>query len=92
MAGIFLANRAASVKVASRCGVKLLALVICESKLRWYGHAMRRLGDGVLGEVMEMDAPGTKPRGRPKKTWMKNIEADVCEWNVLEEDVYDRVR
>ena len=41
---------------------------------------------------MEMEVPGTKPKGRPKETWMKNIAEDMCEWNPLEEDVYDRDR
>ena len=51
----------------------------------------RRQGEGVLGEVMEMEVPATKPSGRPKETWMKNIEEDMGEWNPLE-DVYDHVR
>ena len=37
----------------------------------------RRQGDGVLGEVMAMKVPGTRPGGRPKKMWMKNIENDM---------------
>ena len=39
-----------------------------------------------------MEIARTKPRGRSKKAWTKNIEEDMCEWNVLEKDVYDRVR
>ena len=50
----------------------------------------RRQGEGVLGEVMQMEVPGTKPSGGPKETCMKNIEEDMCEWNSLE-DVYDCV-
>ena len=61
-----------------------------ESRLSWYGHMRTRQGDGVLGEVMEMEVPGTKPRGRPKETWMNNIEEDMCDWNPLD-DVYDCV-
>ena len=57
----------------------------------------KQQGDGVFGEVMEMDVPGRRPRGRPKKTLLNNIVEDMYEWNlveedVCEEDVYDRVR
>ena len=41
---------------------------------------------------MEVEIPRKKPRGRLKKAWTKNIVEDMCEWNVLEEDDYDRVR
>ena len=92
MAGVSLADRVLSTEVASRCGVKPLTVVMRENRLRWYGHVKRRQGEGVLGEVMEMEIPGTRPRGRPKKTWMKNIEEDMSQLNLNEEDVYDRDR
>ena len=68
-----------------------LTLLMRESRLRWYRHMKRRKGDGVLGKAMEIEVPGTRPRGRPKKTWMKNIYEDMCEWNMIA-DVYGRVR
>ena len=68
MAGVSLADIVASVEVASSCGVKPLTLVMRESRLRWYGSVRRRQGDGVLGEIMETEVPGTRHRGRPKKT------------------------
>ena len=45
MAGAFLADRVASIEVASRCGVKPLTFVIRESRLRLYGHVKRRHGE-----------------------------------------------
>ena len=52
----------------------------------------RRKGNGELREIMEMEVPGTRPRGRPKKTWTKNIEEDIYLLNLMEGDVYDRIR
>ena len=92
MAGVSLSDRVASEEVANRCGVKPLLVVLRQSRLRWFGHVKRRRGEGVLGEVMEMEVPGTRPRGRPRKTWMKNIEEDLHELNLNQEDAYDRDR
>ena len=77
MAGISLNDRVASVEVARICGVKPLDIVMRENRLRWFGHVKRRRGGGVLGAAMEMEVTGTRPRGRPRKTWMKNIEEDL---------------
>ena len=62
-----------------------------ESRLRWYEHVERRKGDGLLGEIMKMELPWTRPRGRPNKTWMRIIEEDTCERNLMEGDAYDCV-
>ena len=50
----------------------------------------KRRGDGVLGEAMEVEVSGTRPRGRPRKTWMKNIEDDLRELNLVQDDAYNR--
>ena len=63
-----------------------------ENRLRWFGHLKRRRGEGVLGEAMEMEVTGMRPRGRPRKTWMKNIEEDLRELNLVQEDAYNRDR
>ena len=63
-----------------------------ESRLRWFGHVKRRRGAGVLGEVMEMEVTGTRPKGRPKKVWMKSIEEDLKELNLTQDHAYDRDR
>ena len=90
MAGVSLSDRVTSEEVAGRCGVKSLAVVMRESRLRWYGHVKRRHGEGLLGEAMELEVTGSRPRGRPKITWMKNVEEDLLQLNLNQEDVYDR--
>ena len=89
---VSLSDRVAGIEVASRCGVKPLLQVMPESSLRWFEHVKRRTGVGVLREVMEMEVTGTKPRGRPNKVWMMNIEEDLCELNLTQYDAYGRER
>ena len=38
---------------------------------------------------MEMEVAGTRPRGRPKKVWLKNIEEDQRKLNLTQDDAYD---
>ena len=90
MAGVNLTDRVASEEVCRRCGVKPVLTVIREGRLRWFGHVKRREGEGLLGEVMELEVTGVRPRGRPKKQWKNNIEEDLREMNLREADAMDR--
>ena len=90
MSGISLADRVRSEDIERNCGVKSLLVTVRENRLRWFGHVKRREGRGVLGEVMNLQVPGTRPRGRPKKTWTKNIEEDLNEMGLVEDDAMDR--
>ena len=43
----------------------------------WFGHVLRRDADNVTRRVMELVVPGTRRRGRPKKTWHQHINDDM---------------
>ena len=44
-----------------------LGMKLREGRLRWYGHAMRRDQEYVGRKMMEMELPGKRKRGRPKR-------------------------
>ena len=46
-------------------------------RLRWFGHVQRRDANNVTRRVMELAIPGTRRRGRPKKTWYHQINDDM---------------
>ena len=50
---------------------------IQESRLRWYGHVMRRDEQYIGRRVTEMDIQGRRGRGRPKQSWMDCIKEDL---------------
>ena len=51
--------------------VKRLGMKMRESRLRCYGHIVRRDQKYVGGRVMEMELPEKRKRGRPRKNfWM----------------------
>ena len=45
--------------------------------------------DGVK-KCMEYRVEGRRPIGRPRKTWLESVEADMAELEIDKEDVNDR--
>ena len=43
-----------------------------------------------MKKCMEYRVEGRRPVGRPRKTWLESIEADMAELEIDKEDVYDR--
>ncbi|XP_068219278.1 uncharacterized protein [Palaemon carinicauda] len=56
-------------------GVRELSDKIKESRLRWYGHVMRRDEQYIGRRVMEMEVP--RRRRKPKQRWMDCIKDDL---------------
>ena len=50
-----------------------------ESRLKWYGHVLRREEECVGKIVMVMEVPGKRRRGRPKQRRLDNIKNDLLE-------------
>ena len=63
-----------------------------ERRLQWYGHVMRREEESVCRRVMNMEVPGKRKRGRPRKRWKDTIKEDMLEKNVQVDDTQDRSR
>ena len=45
--------------------------------VRWYGHLLRRDINSVLRVALNLEASGKRKRGRPKKTWKKQVEEET---------------
>ena len=58
-----------------------------ESRLKWYGHVLRREDEYVGKRVMLMEVPGKRRRGRPKRRWLDSIRNDLSERELSREDV-----
>ena len=61
-----------------------------ESRLKWYGHVLRREGEYVGKRVMAMEVPGNRRRGRPKRRWLESIRNDLSQRELSREDAQDR--
>ena len=70
---------------AERLGMKMR-----EGRLRWYGHVMRRDQEYIGRKMMEMELPGKRRRGRPKRRFLDVVKENMKEVGAKETDVEDR--
>ena len=64
--------------------------VIRSGRLRWFGHVQRRDANNPTRRVMELAIPGTRRRGRPKKTWHQYMKEDMTGVGVTQDMALDR--
>ena len=76
--------------IRSTVKVEQLRMKIREGRLRWYGHFMRRVQEYVGRKMMEMELPGKRKRGRPKRRFLDVVKEDMGEVGAKETDVEDR--
>ena len=92
MCGVKLKDRLPSKELRERLGVDDIALVLQQNRLRWYGHVLRKDHDDWVKKCMEHEIEGSRPRGRPKKTW-KEVVCEDCQARKLnKEDAMDRCK
>ena len=70
--------------------VERLGMKMREGRLRWYGHVMRRDQEYVGRKMMEMELPGKRNSGRPKRRFLDVVKKDIGEVGAKETDVENR--
>ena len=63
-----------------------------QNRLQWHGHVLRKEDNDWVKKCMEYEVEGTRPRGRPKKTWREIVEKDSQASGLNREDAMDRNR
>ena len=72
--------------------VEQLGQKVREARLRWYGHVRRREVGYIGRKMLEMELPGKRRKGRPKRRYMDAVREDMRAVGVTEEDAEDRGR
>ena len=93
MCGISLKDRRTNEEMRRLVGVEPITTFIRSGRLRWYGHVndvMRKGDEDWVKKCMGYRVEGRRPVGRPRKTWLENVEADMAELEIDKEDVHDR--
>jgi len=91
MCGIKLQDRVPSKGLRERLGLDDIISVVQQNRLRWCGHVLRKEDNDWVKKCMEYEVEGSRPRGRPKKTW-RDCEKDCQARKLNREDAMDRNR
>ena len=93
--------------VRAMCGAKLMEkkrtedlmemlglkeTVVQTNGVRWYGHVSRRDDGHFLRKALEFEVKGKRKRGRPKKTWKKQVEKESKSVGLDKKDAMNRAR
>ena len=70
--------------------VERLGMKMREGRLRWYEHVMRRNQENVGRKMMEIELPGKRKRGRPKRRFLDVLKKDMEEVGAKKTDVEKR--
>ena len=76
--------------IRSTVKVERLGMKMREGRLRWYGNVMRRDQEYVGRKMMEMELPGKRRRGRPKRRFLDVVKEHMLEVGAKETDVDDK--
>ena len=90
MCSISLKDRRTNEELRRLVGVEPITTFMGGDRLRWYGHVMRKGDEEWVNKCMEYRVEGRRPVGRPRKTWLESVEADIAELEIDKEDVHDR--
>ncbi|MCJ8729789.1 hypothetical protein PDJAM_G00110470 [Pangasius djambal] len=63
-----------------------------EARLRWFGHVQRRESEYIGRRMLDMELPGRRRRGRPKRRYMEVINEDMKLVGASVEHAEDRDR
>ena len=87
MCGVSLKDRRTSEELRKLVGVQPITPVIRSGILQWYGHVMRKSDEYWVKKCMEYRVEGRRPVGRPRRTWLESVEAEL---EIDRKDVHDR--
>jgi len=67
-----------------RLGTDDIILVLQQNRLRWYGRVLQKEDTDWVKKCMEYEVEGSRPRGRPKRTWREVVQKDcqAHKWNM----------
>ena len=74
MCNIKTIDNVCSHSLLSKLGIREVEVVLCTSRMRWFGHVERSVG--WISQMRKLDLDTCKKSGKPKKTWNELILND----------------
>ena len=75
----------------SKLGLEEITSALGTRRLRWYGHVCRSDESGGIKRANKYAVPGSRGRGRPRKTWNECVKKDILERGLSDADPGDRL-
>jgi len=85
-------DRVPSKELRERLGLDDIILILQQKRLRWYGHVLRKEDTDWVKTCMKYEVEGSRPSGRPKRTWKEVVQKDCQARNLNKDDAMDRGR
>ena len=92
MCNVHVKDRVPSKELRERLGIDDIILILQQNRLRWYGHVLQKEDNDWVKKCMEYEVEGSRPRGRPKRTWREVVQKDCQAHNLNRENAMDRGR
>jgi len=92
MCNVKVKDRVPSKELTERLGIDDIISILQQNRLRWYGQVLRKEDTDWVKKCMEYEVEGSRPRGRPKRTWKEGVRKDCETRNLNREDAMDRGR
>jgi len=92
MCNVKVKNRVPSKELRERLGIDDIILILQQNRLWRYGHVLWKEDTDWVKKCMEYEVEGSRPRGRPKRTWKEVVQKDCQPRSLNREDAMDRSR
>ena len=90
MCSVSIKNRRTSEELRKLVRVEpIRTIIIRRGMLRWYRHVIRKGDEDCVKKSMEYRIEGRISVGRPSRTWVESVEADLTESKINKEDGHD---
>ena len=92
MCDIKVKDRFPSKELRERLGIEDATLVLQQKQAVMVLARVAKKDDQGVKKCMEYEVGGPRPRGRPKRTWITDVEKDCQARKLNKEDAVDRSR
>jgi len=92
MCNVKVTDRVSSEELEEKLGIDDTILILMQNRLRRYGYMLRKEETDWVKKFLEYEVEGSRPRGRPQRTWREIVQKDCYALNLNKEDAMDRSR
>ena len=92
MCNVKVKDRVPSKEFRERLGIDDIVLIVQQNRLRWYGHVLREEDTDWVKKCTEYEVEGFRARGKPKRSWIEDVQKDCQVRSLNREDAMDRGR